>query len=194
MQNQHCDSLSKYICQRPAAALEGSESLAWKGCFSAEVIPPGHSFYESELMTIDYCGHMCQDADITHAFMGIEQTKCYCLSSIADGQRLSNRACSTKCAGDPAQLCGGKGALSIHQLANETFTDVLGVAGKADKNGNDNPVHIIQEDGNECTSHGIPDLPDDDLHEMAFAVIHDHTIVGCGGTDENNKWPCEYFY
>lgn len=192
VQNQNCDDLNPYICQRPAAALEGPESLAWKGCYSATFVPSGHSSYESELMTVDYCGHMCQDGDMK--FMGIEQTKCYCLDTIANAQLLSNRACATKCAGDPAQLCGGKGALSIHQLINDTFTDVLGVAGKKDESGNDNPVHIIKEDGEECTDHNIPDLPDDDLHEMAFTVIHDHTIVGCGGTTKNNKWPCKFNY
>ena len=54
--------------------------------------------YESESMTLDYCGQMCEGVDDTN-FMGVSVTKCYCINDITGSHLLSNRACGTKCPG-----------------------------------------------------------------------------------------------
>ena len=48
-----CESQHPYVCQRPAAALESSESLAWKGCYSESFIGDTSPTLRSDLMTID---------------------------------------------------------------------------------------------------------------------------------------------
>ena len=82
--------------------------------------------YKIESMSIDYCGQMCKGAHDS-IFMGVQGTNCYCMNEITGSLLLSNRACNTRCPGDAAELCGGKGSLSLHQLKNESFTDVLAV-------------------------------------------------------------------
>ena len=102
---------------------------AWKGCYSISFLYESGSIssdkyvamYEIEYMSLDYCGQMCQKVHDSN-FMGVQDTKCYCIDYIYGSLLLSNRACSTKCPGDMAELCGGRGSLSIHQLKNDSFT------------------------------------------------------------------------
>ena len=123
---------------------------------------------------------MCQ-GDTTSSvfsFMGIEGSKCYCFNGISGAMLLSNRACNSQCPGDSAELCGGKGSLSIYQLVNDSFTDVMAVVGGWD--GTQDKINLIMEDGTECTDHDIP-KPNNEFGRVSYAVIEDHTIVGCGG-------------
>ena len=79
---------------------------AWKGCYSTSFMYESglisdskyEKLYESESMTLDYCGQMCEGVDDT-IFMGVSITKCYCLNDITGSLLLSNRACGTKCPG-----------------------------------------------------------------------------------------------
>ena len=134
--------------------------------------------YETETMSLDYCGQMCQGIYDSN-FMGVQAKKCYCLNTISGSLLLSNRACKNKCPGDQAELCGGEGSLSIHQLNNDSFTDVLSlVSGSFD--GVKNEVNIILENGTECIDNDIPFLSGE-VENRGVTVIEDHTIVACGG-------------
>ena len=148
--------------------------------------------YKIESMSIDYCGQMCKGAHDS-IFMGVQGTNCYCMNDITGSLLLSNRACNTRCPGDAAELCGGKGSLSLHQLKNESFTDVLAVVSGSLK-GWQNGVNIVLESGAECADSSnpfsnpdssIPFIPDL-LGNRGVTVIEDHTMVVCGG-QKNNK-------
>ena len=140
--------------------------------------------YKIESMSIDYCGQMCKGAHDS-LFMGVQSTNCYCMNEITGSLLLSNRACNTRCSGDAAELCGGKGALSLHQLKNESFTDVLAAVSGSLK-GKQNFVNIVLESGTECadSSNPIPFIPDL-LGNRGVTVIEDHTMVVCGGQKNN---------
>lgn len=143
--------------------------------------------YNSEAMTIEYCGQMCQASGLSNKYMGLEKNHCFCLESLAPASYLlSNQHCHVKCPGDPAELCGGKGAVSLHQLNNETLIDVLVVAGG--RSHKFEASTVINVEGQECSDHGIPDLPKN--KDAPFTVIEDHTLVRCGGfkTNKNNKY------
>lgn len=140
-------------------------------------------------MTLAYCGQMCQQAPDSEniAFMGVEVTKCYCLQSIANAQLLNTKSCSTKCPGDSAQLCGGKGSLMIHQLKNDSFTNVMAIAaGNIGTNGQMKEVQIVTADGTECEDHGIPDF-DAICKNAGFTVIGDSRLLVCGGKCSGNS-------
>ncbi len=163
--------------------------LAWRGCFSSTFLPSGtNPSYDNELMTLEYCGQMCSDDSGTHAAFGVMQTSCYCLADVHGAMQLSNRACDFKCPGDEAQMCGGKGSLIIHMLKNESFTDVLGMAG-----GSTHAFNVILHDGNECADHEIPKI--EDRRYNGYTVIEDHTIVACGGIKERdgNDDVCKFY-
>ena len=138
-------------------------------------------------MSIDYCGQMCKGAHDS-IFMGVQGTNCYCMNDVTGSLLLSNRACNTRCSGDTAELCGGKGSLSLHQLKNESFTDVLAVvSGSLFKN----YVNIILENGKECADSSspppsIPFLPGGQIQNRGVTVIEDHTMVVCGGQKDDN--------
>ena len=138
-------------------------------------------------MSIDYCGQMCKGAHDS-IFMGVQGTNCYCMNDVTGSLLLSNRACNTRCSGDTAELCGGKGSLSLHQLKNESFTDVLAVvSGSSSKN----YVNIILENGKECADSSspppsIPFLPGGQIQNRGVTVIEDHTMVVCGGQKDDN--------
>ena len=144
--------------------------------------------YEIESMSLDYCGQMCKGAHDS-IFMGVQGTNCYCMNDITGSLLLSNRACNTRCSGDAAELCGGKGSLSLHQLKTESFTDVLAVV-SGSLQGWKNGVNIVLEDGTECDDSSI--LPPSihflpgEVENRGVTVIEDHTIVVCGG-QKNNK-------
>ena len=144
--------------------------------------------YEIEFMSIDYCGQMCKGAHDS-IFMGVQGTNCYCMNDVTGSLLLSNRACNTRCPGDAAGLWGGKGALSLHQLKNESFTDVLAAVSGSLK-GKQNFVNIVLESGTECadSSNPPPSIPfiPDTLGNRGVTVIEDHTMVVCGG-QKNNK-------
>ena len=147
--------------------------------YNSGTISPAN--YESESMSLDYCGQMCDGVDET-IFMGVQETKCYCIDDLAGSLLLSNRACNTKCPGDSAELCGGKGALTIQQLKNDSFTDLLAIVTGSHQGKRE--VHTVMEDGTECLNadNGIPNNDDtnDPIHR-GVTVIEDHTIVACGG-------------
>ena len=134
--------------------------------------------YETETMSLDYCGQMCQGI-YDSVFMGVQAKKCYCLNTISGSLLLSNRACKNKCPGDQAELCGGKGSLSIHQLKNDTFTDVLSLV-SGSFGGVKNEVNVVLENGTECIENDIPYLSGE-VENRGVTVIEDHTIVVCGG-------------
>ena len=51
----------------------------------------------------------------THV-IDFQEGKCYCLDEedLPTGvTALSNRECNVKCPGDPSQICGGKGSISL---------------------------------------------------------------------------------
>ena len=170
-----------------------SSFLAWKGCYSTSFLHDDGTIsmekyvekYEIESMSLDYCGQMCKGAHDS-IFMGVQGTNCYCMNDITGSILLSNRACNTRCPGDAAELCGGKGSLSLHQLKNESFTDVLAVV-SGSLQGWQNGVNIVLESGTECadSSNPIPFIPDL-LGNRGVTVIEDHTMVVCGG-QKNNK-------
>ena len=146
--------------------------------------------YEIESMSLDYCGQMCKGAHDS-IFMGVQGTNCYCMNDITGSLLLSNRACNTRCSGDAAELCGGKGSLSLHQLKTESFTDVLAVV-SGSLQGWKNGVNIISENGIECADSnnpppGIPFLPGSAVQNRGVTVIEDHTMVVCGGQKENKQ-------
>ena len=109
-------------------------------------------------------------------FIGIEREKCFCLDDLFGGMLLSNRHCSSKCSGDAAELCGGKGALSIYKLHNDTHTDAMAVFGNWESSAGTGLY--LMEDGNECTSE-IPNSMSPYIN--CYTAIEDHTIVKCGG-------------
>ncbi len=81
-------------------------------------------------MTIEFCAQVCQGVeDGDFKFFGLEVTKCFCFKSLNGAQPLSNRNCHVRCPGDRGQLCGGKGVVNVHNLANETAEDVMVLAG-----------------------------------------------------------------
>ena len=45
--------------------------------------------------------------------------KCYCLADLHSAP-LSNRMCNFACPGNPSQLCGGRGVMSVFNLKNST--------------------------------------------------------------------------
>ena len=150
--------------------------------YNSGTISPAN--YESESMSLDYCGQMCDGVDET-IFMGVQETKCYCINDLSGSLLLSNRACSTKCPGDSAELCGGKGTLTIQQLKNDSFTDLLAIvsgsaAGKRE-------FQTVMEDGTEClrADNGIPNNAHNIIYK-GVTVIEDHTMVTCGGEGANN--------
>ena len=172
-----CDNQYQYVCQRPAAALEASERLSWKGCYSLLHLDSTTPNIESNLMTIDYCSHFCQES----AFIGISGSNCYCLDNLNNASRLSNKLCSQKCKANPAQLCGGKGAIVVHQLKVDSYLDVMVLLGGTEAGSL--PLEdstVIMSDGQECQDHGIPDLPSPVL-EAGFVSINNSVIVMCGG-------------
>ena len=76
-------------------------------------------------------------------------------------------------------MCGGKGSLSIHQLKNDTFTDVLSLV-SGSFGGVKNEVNVVLENGTECIENDIPYLSGE-VENRGVTVIEDHTIVVCGG-------------
>ena len=131
-------------------------------------------------MTIEMCAHQCQVLE-EKDFMGIEVTMCYCFDNLNGASPFTHSACNTKCPGDKAELCGGKGLMSVHKLVNETFGDVLVLVSGEDSSGN-NLVSsdLILPGGTICTDHGIPDHPQG-LSRAGWTTIGDYMIVSCGG-------------
>ena len=141
--------------------------------------------YESESMSLDYCGHMCQISNVDSTFMGVQANKCYCINDISGSLQLSNRVCNTKCPGDFAELCGGRGSISIHKLKNDSFTDVLAIV-SGSFGGQKNQFNVILENGTECIDHEIPSPLPLNPENRGVTVIEDHTLVVCGGNTNND--------
>ena len=192
-----CEGQHQYVCQRPAAALESSESLAWKGCYSESFIGDTSPTLESSLMTIDLCSNACDHS----VFMGIAVTKCFCFESLLQATKLSAKLCGDHCKGNQAQLCGGHGAMTVHQLKNEVYNDVMVILGGTETSYSyidNDPLQdntVLMSGGQECEDHGIPDLPEP-VMDAGFVSINNSVIVMCGGKkssiyDQPNKG-CKY--
>ena len=184
-----CESQHQYVCQRPSAALESSERLPWKGCYSLSNLEDGALVVNSNMMTIDFCSNFCRD----FTFIGIANTKCLCFESLKNVSRLSNKLCNKKCKGNEGQLCGGKGAMAVHQLKIEAHPDVMVLFGGTETTYNyidNDPLEdstVIMTEGRECHDHGIPDLPSPVL-EAGFVSINNSVIVMCGGKTSSSQY------
>ena len=177
-----CESQHPYVCQRPAAALESSESLAWKGCYSQSFMGDTLPTLKSNLMTIDLCSNACESS----VFMGITVAECFCFESLLQATKLSTKLCGEHCKGNKAQLCGGQGAMTVHQLKNEVNNDVMVIFGGTETSYDyvdNDPLQdntVLMSGGQECEDHGIPDLPEP-LMGTGFVSINHSVIVMCGG-------------
>ena len=67
-----------------------------------------------------------------------------------------------------------------------SFTDVLAVVGGS-LAGSKNMVSIVMENGTECLVDDIPYVLGGNIENRGFTVIEDHTIVACGGMNEDKK-------
>ena len=177
-----CEDQHQYVCQRPAAALQTPESLSWKGCFSQSFLGDTVPTLESNLMTIDLCTNACGDS----RFIGISVTKCFCFESLNQATRLSTRLCGEHCGGNQAQLCGGSGTISAHQMKNKVYNDVMVILGGTETSYtyiDNDPLQdntVLMSGGEECEDHGIPDLPEP-VTDAGFVTINNSVIVMCGG-------------
>ena len=55
-------------------------------------------------------------------FFHLQNGSCFCFSQL-HSPLLSNRQCNVPCPGDNAQLCGGKGAISVYNLKTSNGTN-----------------------------------------------------------------------
>ena len=155
---------------------------AWQGCYSTSILPSDQApSLESDLMKIELCAHQCEYIE-EKDFFGIEVTKCYCFDDLNGASPFTNSMCSTKCPGDKVEICGGKGVMSTHKLANETVSDVLVLIGGEGGSGKLKSSDLILPGGTVCASHDIPDLPTR-RSRAGYTTIGDYMIVRCGGYD-----------
>ena len=82
--------------------------------------PLTNADFSSEGMTLEYCGQLCSGPG-TFIYMGVSGTQCHCFANLLLAKQLSNGACNLKCPGDEAEICGGKGVLSVYTLENDVF-------------------------------------------------------------------------
>ena len=133
----------------------------------------------SSIMTIEMCAHQCETLEETD-FMGIEVTKCFCFANLTGASPFTHSACNTKCPGDKAELCGGKGLMSVHKLVNETHGDVLVLVAGLQSSTVLTTHDVILPHGKICTDHGIPDFPEP-RDRAGWTTVGDYMIIGCGG-------------
>ncbi|OIW26625.1 WSC-domain-containing protein [Coniochaeta ligniaria NRRL 30616] len=99
----------------PADTTTPTESpYTFTGCFAepdgARALP---QLYASTKMTIELCHLDCSLAGYTYA--GLEySTECWCGNSIPELVALGPESCSTACAGDATETCGGNNALQLY--------------------------------------------------------------------------------
>ncbi|KAF8259517.1 WSC domain-containing protein [Lactarius quietus] len=88
------------------------------GCYTYNPSAPAltsEGYTDLISMTVDNCVEICQNSN--HAYAGLENgTNCYCGNVLTQGTVLasSGENCSTNCVGDPSEICGGNGFLSLY--------------------------------------------------------------------------------
>ncbi|KAF9890518.1 hypothetical protein FE257_005923 [Aspergillus nanangensis] len=74
---------------------------------NTSILVPGH--------TVEACQAACAAAGFT--FAGMEYgTQCFCGTAIQNGATFGSLGCTTPCAADPAEICGGSEAISMYAV------------------------------------------------------------------------------
>lgn len=79
--------------------------------------------HTDEALTVDGCIDLCRERKFKYA--GLEAgNQCFCSNSYNGLPTNSNQErCSTSCAGDSSQICGGSWALSIYKVSKKGLSD-----------------------------------------------------------------------
>ncbi|CDZ98531.1 beta-1,6-N-acetylglucosaminyltransferase, contains WSC domain [Phaffia rhodozyma] len=81
------------------------------------------SSYSIGTMTQDTCKQYCSSKGFTYA--GVEGFDCFCGNSLAKSNILLDSSCTTSCAGNTTQTCGGSQAMTVFgPYSSEESTDV----------------------------------------------------------------------
>jgi hypothetical protein len=77
----------------------------------------GSSYSDGKNMTLENCAAFCNG----YKYFGIEYSaECYCGSYFGSGSAvIADSSCPMTCSGNPLELCGGSGALSVYQLNSD---------------------------------------------------------------------------
>ncbi|KAJ6258332.1 hypothetical protein Dda_6372 [Drechslerella dactyloides] len=101
-----------------SAALSSSTNEPWSflGCYldssGSRTLP--NKTRTNAGMTIEYCQDYCLTFNLPYA--GVENGKeCWCSDVITNNRQPGQSGCTTSCAGDPSQSCGGGSRIGIHQ-------------------------------------------------------------------------------
>ncbi|KAK8062396.1 WSC domain-containing protein [Apiospora hydei] len=109
-----------------------SQTAGWKylGCFKdggsgGRTVSGGGDANSGSMkdvpdMTVDKCMKICGEAQGGMTYAGVEyKTQCFCGKSlITEGRKPANGTigeCNMPCGGDPKQICGGYGQVSVYQ-------------------------------------------------------------------------------
>ena len=164
-----------------------SEANGYRGCFSATHLDDSVIWdsLTSKFMSIHLCVEYClgKGASQDQPYIGLSNDTCACIVTLENVYELSGRQCPHKCPANDMQICGGKGAMAVHNLFNTTVEDALVLVGGTDvtEAAAVAGATVYLPDGRTCSSEDnqIPDSPEEVTR--ASLVATESSLLQCGG-------------